>query len=127
MQDLFQRYVETENDMEWDPWEVEWGEGRSQHLVKKSHSIHTAHHHRLEISWAGLFDFWHAAVATLFTTVPEPLALGGLLAKAPFDVHLKQISFSLALVGKTPLNVSSASLTAKNGISAQTRLPASVW
>lgn len=50
MQDLFQGYVETKNDMEWEAWEVEGGEGKSQYLVEKIHSIHTAHHHHFEIS-----------------------------------------------------------------------------
>lgn len=64
------------------------------------------HRPLLEIAWAGLFvrfNFYSAhTVATTLYAMPEPLAMGGLLTKATFHVHLKEVSFSLAFGGKTP-------------------------
>lgn len=65
------------------------------------------------------------ASTTLCTTIPDHLALGGLLSKATFD-DLKQIPSHWISVGRplSPCNL--PALQAKNIIFAQTSLPSSL-
>ena len=80
----------------------------------------------LRLVYLFIFDFYrtHAAATVLFITMPEPLALGGLLTKATV-VILNRYPSHWHLVG-TPLSPGNLPASqAKDMICAQTNLPTS--